>query len=157
MCAISGFFPVTPSGTRLSLDAIKRRLQIFNKYSKDADKMDSKPPLFRADIVLAIPNVVLKPSLDDLQSALNKAVQLILKTSQDIPQWEHLIYHQKQQQKVCVMSLAVCIYLCVCVCSFFFHVHGWMGGKNLSIDCDSHLWNSDPKFFNTCLKFKKTH
>ncbi|XP_034335195.2 dynein axonemal heavy chain 5 isoform X1 [Magallana gigas] len=86
--------------TRLSLDAIKRRLQIFNKYSKDADKMDSKPPLFRADIVLAIPNVVLKPSLDDLQSALNKAVQLILKTSQDIPQWEHLIYHQKQQQKI---------------------------------------------------------
>lgn len=88
------------SGTRLSLDAIKRRLQIFNKYSKDADKMDSKPPLFRADIVLAIPNVVMKPSLEDLQSALNKAVQLILKTSQDIPQWEHLIFHQKQQQKV---------------------------------------------------------
>lgn len=58
-------FLLTPSGTRLSLDAIKRRLQIFNKYSKDADKMDSKPPLFRADIVLAIPNVVLKPSLDD--------------------------------------------------------------------------------------------
>lgn len=126
MCAISGFFPVTPSGTRLSLDAIKRRLQIFNKYSKDADKMDSKPPLFRADIVLAIPNVVLKPSLDDLQSALNKAVQLILKTSQDIPQWEHLIYHQKQQQKVRVMSLAVCIYLCVCAHFFFMSMVEWV-------------------------------
>lgn len=69
--------------------------------------MDSKPPLFRADIVLAIPNVVMKPSLDDLQSALNKAVQLILKTSQDIPQWEHLIFHQKQQQKV--PCLSVCL------------------------------------------------
>lgn len=126
MCAISGFFPLTPSGTRLSLDAIKRRLQIFNKYSKDADKMDSKPPLFRADIVLAIPNVVLKPSLDDLQSALNKAVQLILKTSQDIPQWEHLIYHQKQQQKVRVMSLAVCIYLCVCSFFFFMSMVEWV-------------------------------
>lgn len=126
MCAISGFFPLTPSGTRLSLDAIKRRLQIFNKYSKDADKMDSKPPLFRADIVLAIPNVVLKPSLDDLQSALNKAVQLILKTSQDIPQWEHLIYHQKQQQKVRVMSLAVCIYLCVCAHFFFMSMVEWV-------------------------------
>lgn len=122
MCYIGIFFWLTPSGTRLSLDAIKRRLQIFNKYSKDADKMDSKPPLFRADIVLAIPNVVLKPSLDDLQSALNKAVQLILKTSQDIPQWEHLIYHQKQQQKVRVMCVAVCIYLCVCMCAQFFFV-----------------------------------
>lgn len=140
MCAISGFFPVTPSGTRLSLDAIKRRLQIFNKYSKDADKMDSKPPLFRADIVLAIPNVVLKPSLDDLQSALNKAVQLILKTSQDIPQWEHLIYHQKQQQKVCVMSLAVCIYLCVC--SFFFSCP-WLNGWKKFIHW---LWFSSLKF-----------
>ena len=88
------------AGTRLSLDAIKRRLQTFNKYSKEANKGDSKPPLFRADIVLAIPNVVMKPSLEDLQSALNKAVQMILKTTQDIPQWEHLVHHQKQQQKV---------------------------------------------------------
>lgn len=123
-------FLLTPSGTRLSLDAIKRRLQIFNKYSKDADKMDSKPPLFRADIVLAIPNVVLKPSLDDLQSALNKAVQLILKTSQDIPQWEHLIYHQKQQQKVHVMCVAVCIYLCVYVRSFYFSCP-WLNGLKI--------------------------
>lgn len=121
-------FLLTPSGTRLSLDAIKRRLQIFNKYSKDADKMDSKPPLFRADIVLAIPNVVLKPSLDDLQSALNKAVQLILKTSQDIPQWEHLIYHQKQQQKVRVM----CVYISVCVYvrSFYFSCP-WLNGLKI--------------------------
>lgn len=124
-------FLLTPSGTRLSLDAIKRRLQIFNKYSKDADKMDSKPPLFRADIVLAIPNVVLKPSLDDLQSALNKAVQLILKTSQDIPQWEHLIYHQKQQQKVRVMCVAVWIYLCVCMCAHFFFSCPWLNGLKM--------------------------
>ena len=109
--------PIT--GTRLSLDAIKRRLQIFNKYSKDADKMDSKPPLFRADIVLAIPNVVMKPSLDDLQSALNKAVQLILKTSQDIPQWEHLIFHQKQQQKVPCLSVCLQAFICVYKCGCF--------------------------------------
>ena len=87
-------------GTRLSLDAIKRRLQTSNKYTKDKFEEDTKPPLFRADIVLQIPNVVMKPSLDDLQSSLNKAVQVILKTSQEIPQWEHLIIHQKQQQKV---------------------------------------------------------
>lgn len=88
------------SGTRLSLDAIKRRLQTSNKYTKDEVKEDQKMPLFSADIVLQIPNVVMKPSLDDLQSSLNKAVQTILKASQDIPQWEHLIIHQRQQQKV---------------------------------------------------------
>jgi len=57
-------------------------------------------PLFAADIVLQIPNVVTKPTLEDLQSSLNKAVQVILKASQDIPQWEHLIINQRQQQKV---------------------------------------------------------
>jgi dynein heavy chain len=88
------------TGTRLSLDAIKRRLQTSNKYTKDEMKEDQKVPLFSADIVLQIPNVVMKPSLDDLQSSLNKAVQVILKASQDIPQWEHLIIHQRQQQKV---------------------------------------------------------
>lgn len=105
-------------GTRLSLDAIKRRLQVSNKYSKDAQKEDSKPPLFYADITLAIPNVVMKPSLDDLQSSLNKAVQIILKASQDIPQWSHMILHQKQQQKVCNShSNWLITFICVCVCA----------------------------------------
>ncbi|KAK3576985.1 hypothetical protein CHS0354_005992 [Potamilus streckersoni] len=85
--------------TRLSLDAIKRRLQTSNKYAKDDIKEDQKPPLFCTDIMLSLPNVVLRPSLDDLQSSLNKAVQIILRTSQDIPQWEHMALHQKQQQK----------------------------------------------------------
>ncbi|KAH3727100.1 hypothetical protein DPMN_053025, partial [Dreissena polymorpha] len=86
-------------GTRLSLDAIKRRLQTSNKYTKDERDDDQKVPLFSAEIVLQIPNIVTKPSCEDLQSSLNKAVQIILKASQDIPQWEHLIIHQRQQQK----------------------------------------------------------
>ena len=73
---------------------------------------DTKPPLFRADIVLQIPNVVMKPSLDDLQSSLNKAVQVILKTSMEIPQWEHLIVHQKQQQKVGQGQILLLVSIC---------------------------------------------
>lgn len=84
----------------MSLDAIKRRLQTSNKYAKDHAKDDAKPPLFCADIVLQIPNVVMKPSLDELQISLSKAVLIVLKMSQDIPQWDHLMLHQKQQQKV---------------------------------------------------------
>lgn len=87
-------------GTRLSLDAIKRRLQTSNKYTIDNAKEEPKPPLFCADIILAIPNVIMKPSLDDIQQSLNKAVQIILKMSQAIPQWEHFVLQQKQQQKV---------------------------------------------------------
>ncbi|XP_076466904.1 dynein axonemal heavy chain 5-like [Babylonia areolata] len=85
--------------TRLSLDTIKRRLQA-NRYTLgDEGKEDPKPPLFKVDVVLAIPNVVMKPNLEDLQHCLNKGVQIILKASQDIPQWEHQVLHQRQQQK----------------------------------------------------------
>lgn len=66
----------------------------------DELKEDPKPPLFKADVILAIPNVVMKPSLEDLQHTLNKAVQIILKASANIPQWEHQTLQQKQQQKV---------------------------------------------------------
>ena len=86
--------------TRLSLDAIKRRLQTSNKYKQEEKQEQPKAPLFKADIVLAIPNVVMKPSLDDIQSTLNKATQVILKMSCNITQWEHQILQQKQAQKV---------------------------------------------------------
>ena len=60
----------------MSLDAIKRRLQLNNKYLQGRILEDNRPPLFKADIILAIPNVVMKPSLDDIQSSLNKSVQV---------------------------------------------------------------------------------
>ena len=74
--------------------------RFLTSIAKMLRKMMLSPPLFHADITLTIPNVVMKPSLEDLQSSLNKAVQIILKASQDIPQWSHMVLHQKQQQKV---------------------------------------------------------
>ncbi|XP_072018853.1 LOW QUALITY PROTEIN: dynein axonemal heavy chain 5-like [Amphiura filiformis] len=87
--------------TRLSLDTIKRRLQTAsNKYTKGAqDNEAARVPLFMADIVLAIPSIVLKPGLDDIQHAVNKAVQAILHMAQDIPPWEHTILAQKAALK----------------------------------------------------------
>ncbi|KAK3724620.1 hypothetical protein RRG08_041104 [Elysia crispata] len=85
--------------TRLSLDAIKRRLQA-NRYAiGDDSRDDAKPPLFRVDVVLEIPNVVIRPNLDELQQTLSKGVQIILKASQNMKLWEHQILHQRQQQK----------------------------------------------------------
>ena len=72
-----------------------------NRFAKKEEKeAEKKPPLFRADIVLAIPSVVMRPSLEEIQTALNKAVQVMLKMSEHIPQWEHLANQQRQQQKV---------------------------------------------------------
>ncbi|XP_041462810.1 dynein heavy chain 5, axonemal-like [Lytechinus variegatus] len=87
--------------TRLSLDTIKKRLQIgTNKYTRGAsENEEAKVPLFQADIILSIPSIVLQPSLDDIQSTVNKAVQVILKMAQNIPQWEQTILSQKAALK----------------------------------------------------------
>lgn len=94
------YFSVFVIGTRLSLDSIKRRVQSLNRYARGELSDDQKPPLFKADIILAIPNVVMRPTLEDIQSSLNKSVQVILKMSESVPQWKHLLNMQKQQQKV---------------------------------------------------------
>ncbi len=86
------------------MDAIKRRVQVKSGFNKSGEAIeDVKPPLFKADIILAIPSIVMRPSLEDIQNAVNKSVQTILKMSENIPQWQHLIQQQKQQQKVSVL------------------------------------------------------
>ena len=78
-----------------------------NRFAKREKKeSDKKPPLFHADIVLAIPNVVMRPSLEDIQATLNKAVQVMLKMSENIPQWDHLVSQQRQQQKVNLITVS---------------------------------------------------
>ncbi|XP_071819604.1 dynein axonemal heavy chain 5-like isoform X1 [Apostichopus japonicus] len=83
--------------TRLSLDAIKRRLQTAtNKYSMSAaENVEDRVPLFTANIVLAIPTIMLLPGLDEIQQCVNKAIQIILKMAEDIPIWEQTIINQK--------------------------------------------------------------
>nr|XP_039256499.1 dynein heavy chain 5, axonemal-like [Styela clava] len=89
--------------TRQSLDLIKRRLQqTFNKYQTSSrfssEKSDSdKPPLFKSNIVLALPTIVLKPSLDDIQTALNRAIDMILSATKDVALWKYADLHKIQQ------------------------------------------------------------
>ena len=40
------------------------------------------------------------PSIDGLQTHLSKAIQVMLKMAQDIPQWQHLVNQQRIQQQV---------------------------------------------------------
>jgi dynein heavy chain, axonemal len=76
--------------TRSSLETIRKRLQQPIRYVGEQVIRDQvRNPLFRTDIVLSIPNVLVKPSLDDMQSQLNKAANNMLKIGQDIPEWHH--------------------------------------------------------------------
>jgi hypothetical protein len=61
---------------------------------------DRPPPLFVAEITLMLPKVAVKPSFDVIQTTLNKAIQAIVRMSESVPPWEHLIaVHQQQQQQ----------------------------------------------------------
>jgi hypothetical protein len=102
------------AGTRLSLDAIKRRLQgsaVSGQYSSmisrdstgagsssrsGGSSSDRPAPLFVADVTLMLPKVVVKPSFEAIQTTLNKGIQTIIRMSESVPPWDHLIAMQQQ-------------------------------------------------------------
>ncbi|XP_029979746.1 dynein heavy chain 5, axonemal [Sphaeramia orbicularis] len=81
-----------------SLDALRRRLHVRDLSSSSSS---FSPPLFRTSIQLAIPNIVLRPSFDDIQSVINKLVGVVLSVTKDIPLWtySHLQYKQLQVEQ----------------------------------------------------------
>lgn len=86
--------------TKFTFDSIRNRLQNKKKYiGGDFIKEKVKNPLFKADIILAIPNISVKPTLEDMQSQLNKSIQAVLKLSQDLPEWNHCQMLREQQIK----------------------------------------------------------
>eukprot|EP00117_Sycon_ciliatum_P004310 scpid857/ scgid8744/ Dynein heavy chain 5, axonemal; Axonemal beta dynein heavy chain 5; Ciliary dynein heavy chain 5 len=82
--------------TRFTLDSIKRRVAMSSRYSSEnswdnggQNGSKSKPQgaCFRADIVLAMPSIMMQPSLDEVQQGLNKTAQTILNTFKGVVQW----------------------------------------------------------------------
>ncbi|XP_006824996.1 dynein axonemal heavy chain 8-like, partial [Saccoglossus kowalevskii] len=78
-----------------SLDIIKKRVYCTSAVSRRTTMGYSAPPrkevkgnaLFKADIKLCIPNVVMQPSLDDIQLALNKAAAFVVEVNRGVAQW----------------------------------------------------------------------
>ncbi|RMC15722.1 hypothetical protein DUI87_07925 [Hirundo rustica rustica] len=84
---------------KISLESLRHRLHVIDsRYQTTKYVQAHRIPLFKAEIQLAIPNIVLKPSLEDIQSAVNKAVNIILSVAKDIPLWKFAYLHHKQQQ-----------------------------------------------------------
>ena len=92
--------------TKYTFDSIKKRLQQTNKYmGGKVIKEKVKNPLFQADVILAIPNVTVKPPLDDIQSQMNKSIQSMLRMSQDLPEWKHSNKLRELQIKVKLITI----------------------------------------------------
>lgn len=55
--------------------------------STNRQKSGGQQPIFRAGVCLSIPNIVMMPALEDIQQALNKAVEFVVSVSKGVGQW----------------------------------------------------------------------
>uniref|UniRef100_A0A8C3JBK3 Dynein axonemal heavy chain 8 n=1 Tax=Calidris pygmaea TaxID=425635 RepID=A0A8C3JBK3_9CHAR len=69
--------------TQLSLDSLKKRIS----FSVRPNKSEEVAAFLKAEVHLVIPNVVMVPSLDDIQQAINRMIQLILEVNRGVAQW----------------------------------------------------------------------
>ncbi|XP_062336343.1 LOW QUALITY PROTEIN: dynein axonemal heavy chain 5-like [Osmerus eperlanus] len=93
--------------TKSSLDTLRRRLHVTSSMYQSSSssaaspyqaRQQSQTPLFRSSIQLAIPNIVLRPSLDEIQNTVNKIVSVVLSMAKDVPLWQFAHLHHKQLQ-----------------------------------------------------------
>uniref|UniRef100_A0A8C3PTP3 Dynein axonemal heavy chain 5 n=1 Tax=Calidris pygmaea TaxID=425635 RepID=A0A8C3PTP3_9CHAR len=64
-----------------------------------SEQKKSTHPVIRTSINLSIPNIIMTPSLDEVQQTLNKAISTILKVMKGVGQWS-----KERVSKVCVFS-----------------------------------------------------
>ncbi|XP_061590629.1 dynein axonemal heavy chain 5-like [Cololabis saira] len=89
------------TATRSSLEALWKRLHVIKHQFRSSSSSGAcsgqlSPPLFRSSIQLAIPKIVIRPSLQDIQTAVNKLVSVVMSATKDLPPWTR--FHHKQQQ-----------------------------------------------------------
>ncbi|OXB65197.1 hypothetical protein ASZ78_004954 [Callipepla squamata] len=78
--------------TRSTLENIRKRIHASSMINlpenhNASKKKASAHPIIKTSINLSIPNIVMKPSLDEVQQALNKAVDSIVKVTEGVGQW----------------------------------------------------------------------
>ncbi|XP_040105706.1 dynein heavy chain 8, axonemal isoform X2 [Oryx dammah] len=80
--------------TRLSLDTMKRRIFVASPYGRK--RSEDVVSFLKSEVHLAIPNVVMVPSLDDIQQAINRMIQLTLEVSRGVAHWGQQSRHIKR-------------------------------------------------------------
>ena len=76
---------------RGTMEGIRRRLAT-STYSMEftgsgAENRREHKPLFVADAILSLPTLIMKPSLDEVQQAVNQVVQLIIAVPKQVYSW----------------------------------------------------------------------
>lgn len=77
--------------TRITLESMRRRVNspsalLYGSTADDKSKTDSRPA-FKVNLTLAIPNIALKPTLEEVQTTLNNVVQRVIGIHKEVHQW----------------------------------------------------------------------
>ncbi|XP_041805872.1 dynein heavy chain 8, axonemal-like [Chelmon rostratus] len=92
--------------TKLSLDTLKRRISgtklrsisgNFNTYQKAKSK-SKMVSLIKSEVQLVIPNVVMIPTIDEIQQAVNRLIDLVLEVSKGVA-WQQVYSHDATKNK----------------------------------------------------------
>ncbi|XP_070217557.1 dynein axonemal heavy chain 8 isoform X1 [Bos mutus] len=85
--------------TRLSLDTMKKRIFVARQVENlpyGRKRSEDVISFLKSEVHLAIPNVVMVPSLDDIQQAINRMIQLTLEVSRGVAHWGQQSRHIKR-------------------------------------------------------------
>ncbi|XP_057691021.1 dynein axonemal heavy chain 5 isoform X3 [Corythoichthys intestinalis] len=80
--------------TRNTLEMLRKRIQtsplghfIGENDSPRRGRFNSQQAIFKVNVILSIPNIAIVPTLEDVQQALNRAVEYVVSVSKGIGQW----------------------------------------------------------------------
>lgn len=80
------------ASVRGTLDNLRRcittsTLRSANPYSRGTEEGTHPTSCFQADLILSLPNIVLQPTLEEMQNSVNQAVQYICEVGQHVQLW----------------------------------------------------------------------
>lgn len=84
---------------RFTLEAIRRRIAVKMVSYGETKNEKTNYPLFGADLMLVIPDIIMIPSLDDIQKGLNSTVTAILCITKTVYMWGQAQVHAPLPQE----------------------------------------------------------
>ncbi|XP_038567842.1 dynein heavy chain 5, axonemal [Micropterus salmoides] len=80
--------------TRNTLEMLRKRIHtsslmhfVAESDSPSRDKSSGQQAIFRINVTLSIPNITMVPALEEVQQALNRAVECVVSVSKGVSQW----------------------------------------------------------------------
>lgn len=73
---------------RGNMELLRRKITNSSQHYTDLQhEAKGKPPIFQASIILALPTIVMRPSVEDVQQAVVNAAQMMVGVSKNVFEW----------------------------------------------------------------------